>query len=226
VPVSDIFGRLRAQLVNLHPPTRQHAPSIKEVVSALDALLLPAGEQVEGALHMKARLSMPLHTAAPTNEDSVNDCAQNDDNKHQQRADTRDDSVQQQQFSVDNLFTTIESPVLPHLAPRHARQRRVFDMAPVCCSAHLAKCPTMPVMERAQWTLCRKLGIQAEDQDPIHGVLRDFVGMFQGPLPHHVIATLTTLFDLDNEDSDLLYNALLQHAGATVGDLAPADEAA
>jgi hypothetical protein len=57
-------------------------------------------------------------------------------------------------------------------------------------------------------------------------VLRDFVGMFQVPLPQHVIATLTALFDLDNEDSDLIDNALLQHTSAVVGDLAPADEAA
>jgi hypothetical protein len=49
VPVSDIFGRLRAQLVNPHPPTRQNAPSIQEVASALDALLLPVEEQAEGS---------------------------------------------------------------------------------------------------------------------------------------------------------------------------------
>jgi hypothetical protein len=84
----------------------------------------------------------------------------------------------------------------------------------------------MPVMERAQRHLYRKLGVQAEDQDPIDGVLSDFVGMFQGPLPQHVIAALTALFDLDNKDADLIDNALLQHAGASVGDLAPADEAA
>jgi hypothetical protein len=57
-------------------------------------------------------------------------------------------------------------------------------------------------------------------------VLRDFIGMFQGPLPQHVIATLTALFDFDNENSDLIDNALLQHASAVVGDLAPTDEAA
>jgi hypothetical protein len=53
----------------------------------------------------------------------------------------------------------------------------------VRCSARLAKRAVMPAMDRAQRHLCRKLGIQAEDQDPIDGVLRDFVGMFQGPLP-------------------------------------------
>jgi hypothetical protein len=80
VPVSDVFGQLRAQLVNPQPPTRQNAPSIQEVVSALDALLLPAEEQAEGG--------MPLHTMAPTHEEAVND-----DNQLQQCVDMRDDSV-------------------------------------------------------------------------------------------------------------------------------------
>jgi hypothetical protein len=213
VPVSDVFGRLRAQLINPHPPSRQNASSIQEVVSALDALLLPAEEQAEGGT--------PLHTTAPTHEEAVND-----DNRLQQHVDTCDDSVQQQQFGVDNLFTTIEPPVLSQLVPRHGRQRWVFNMAPVRRSARLAKRPVMPAMERAQRHLCRKLGIQAEDQDPIDGVLSDFVAMFQGPLPQHVIAALTALFDLDNEYADVVDNALLQHAGAAVGDLAPADEAA
>jgi hypothetical protein len=99
-------------------------------------------------------------------------------------------------------------------------------MAPVRRSARLAKRPSMPAMERAQRHLCRKLGLQAEEQDPIDRVLSDFVDMFQGPLPQHVIAALTALFDLDNEETEAVDNALLQHAGAAIGELAPADEAA
>jgi hypothetical protein len=213
VAVSDVFGRLRAQLVNPHPPSRQNALSIQEVVCALDALLLPAEEQAEGGT--------PLLTMAPPHEEAVND-----DNRLQQHADTCDDSEQQQQFGTHNLFTTIEPPVLSQPAPRCGRQQRVFNMAPVRRSARLAKRPSMLAMERAQRHLCRKLCIQAEDQDPIDRVLSDFVDMFQGPLPQHVIAALTALFDLDNEDAEVVDNALLQHAGAAVGDLALADEAA
>jgi hypothetical protein len=56
------------------------------------------------------------------------------------------------------------------------RQRRVFDMTNVHRSACLAKRPAIPAVERAQRNLCRKLGIQAAEQDPI--VLRDFINMF------------------------------------------------
>jgi hypothetical protein len=221
VAVSDVFGRLRAQLVNMHPPPRHNAPSIQEVASTLDALLLPTEEQAEGGT--------PILTMAPTHEE-----AEKDDNRLQQHADTGDDSEHQQQFGVHNLFTSIEPPVLsqpapPVLsqpAPRRGRQQRVFNMASVRRSARLAKRPSMPAMERAQRHLCRKLGLQAEDQDPIDRVLSDFVDMFQGPLPQHVIAALTALFDLDNEETGAVDNALLQHTGAAIGELAPADEAA
>jgi hypothetical protein len=79
-------------------------------------------------------------------------------------------------------------------------------------------------MERAQRNLCRKLGIPAEEQQPIDDVLRDFISMFQGPLPDHIIAALSEMFDLD-DGSNLLHDALLQHVGEALGDLAPFEEA-
>jgi hypothetical protein len=36
---------------------------------------------------------------------------------------------------------------------------------------------------------------------------------------------MSALFDLDNDDSDLLDNALLRHAGSAVAELAPFEEA-
>jgi hypothetical protein len=76
-------------------------------------------------------------------------------------------------------------------------------------------------MERAQGNLCRKLGIPAEEQQPIDDALRDFISMFQGPLPDHIIAALSAMFDLDDDGSNLLHDALLQHVGEALGDLAP-----
>jgi hypothetical protein len=93
-------------------------------------------------------------------------------------------------------------------------------------SARLAKRPAIPVIERAQRNLCRKLGIPAEAEDPIENVLRDFVATFQGPLLDHIIALLAALFELDDDGADTLDNALLQHAGTVVADLAPTGEVA
>lgn len=48
----------------------------------------------------------------------------------------------------------------------------------------------------------------------------------QGPLPDHIIAALSVLFELDDDGVDTLDNSLLQHAGAAVADLAPLEEVA
>jgi hypothetical protein len=99
-------------------------------------------------------------------------------------------------------------------------------MTSVRHSTHLAKRPAIPAVERAQRNLCRKLDIPADEDDPIDNVLRDFIRMFQGPLPEHIIAAFSALFELDDDNTDRLDNALLLHAGQVVADLAPTEEAA
>jgi hypothetical protein len=126
--------------------------------------------------------------------------------------------------SVDALFSNIDMPLLQQPTPRHPRHRRVFDMTNVRRSARLTKRPAIPVIERAQRNLCHKLSILAEAEDPIKNVLRDFIATFQGPLLDHIITALSTLFELDDDGTDTLDNALLQHAGMAVADLAPTGE--
>ncbi|CAO2038150.1 unnamed protein product [Urochloa humidicola] len=71
----------------------------------------------------------------------------------------------------------------------------------------------MLAAEQAQRNLWHKLGIQYDKLTPVEEVLRDFIGMFTGPLPEHVIAATTTIFDLDDEGADALNDALIKHAG-------------
>ncbi|KAJ1283820.1 hypothetical protein BS78_03G156000 [Paspalum vaginatum] len=51
-------------------------------------------------------------------------------------------------------------------------------------------------------------------------MLSEFVAMFQGPLPADIIAGLTEIFNLDNEEIDAADDALLNLAGEGVEDLA------
>jgi hypothetical protein len=60
------------------------------------------------------------------------------------------------------------------------------------------------------------LGLQADEIDPIESVLQDFLTMFRGALPPHVIDALTEIFRLDDDDMEVLDDALLQHAGTDV----------
>ena len=53
---------------------------------------------------------------------------------------------------------------------------------------------------------------------PIEEILQDFISTFSGPLPDHIMAAMTALFNLEDDD-DLVHDALLQHPGEDVVDL-------
>jgi hypothetical protein len=67
-------------------------------------------------------------------------------------------------------------------------------------------------MERAQCNLWRKLGVSEDKVRPVEDILQDFIRSHQTPLLEHIIATMTTLFDLDDEGAEMVNDALLQHA--------------
>ncbi|CAN6342745.1 unnamed protein product [Urochloa humidicola] len=122
-------------------------------------------------------------------------------------------------YGLDDLFCTPPPPIVNRPPARRPRQRRTFDMSAVRRSERLAKKPSMPAVERAQRNLCRKLGLTEEEAAPLEEVLADFIAMFTGPLPEHIIAALTTIFGLEDEGVEMLNEALLEHAGEGVDDL-------
>ncbi|CAO2200801.1 unnamed protein product [Urochloa humidicola] len=120
---------------------------------------------------------------------------------------------------VDDLFSSPAPAALLQLPVRRPRQRRVFDMSAVRRSARLAKKPAMPAIERAQRNLWRKLGVGDDEFAPIEQVLQEFISMFQGALPAPIIAALTALFELEDDDAEHMNEALLQMVGEAVDDL-------
>lgn len=123
------------------------------------------------------------------------------------------------QTGIESLFCTPRPPLLQQLAPCHPRQRCSFDMMTVRRSARLAKKLSIPAAERAQRNLWLKLGISNDEMAPIEEVLRDFISMFCGLLPEHIVVAMIAIFDLDDEGADMLDEALIRHAGAAVADL-------
>ena len=90
--------------------------------------------------------------------------------------------------------------------------------------APLATARPMTTMQRAQRNLCRKLGLLNDDLLPVENALQEFLAMFQGPLRHYVVATLTAAFNLNDDGTEELDEALAAVAGDAVDDLQ--DEAA
>jgi hypothetical protein len=204
VPVPSVFSRLRADLL-LAP-----VPSVAEVERALDGL--------------KARL---LQGAGVGGNDTQNPPTGNtgsfvalnpNDNTGANDDDAADSS------GVNALFTIPTPVVLQPPANQRPRQRRAFEMSAVQRSARLVKKSAVPAVERAQRNLCRKLGLSAVESEPIETVLQDFVAMFRGPLPPHIVGALMAIFSLDDDDTDKLDDALLQHAGTAVTELSPLHE--
>jgi hypothetical protein len=207
VPVPRVFSRLRADLV-LAP-----VPSVAEVERALDGLQvrLHQGAGGGGGGDKDSQNANTGNTGSAIALNLNDNAGANDDDA----ADSR---------GVDALFTAPTPVVLQPPATRRLRQRRAFDMSAVRRSARLAKKPAVPAVERAQRNLCRKLGLPAVESEPIETVLQDFIAMFRGPLPPHIVGALTAIFSLDDDDTGKLDDALLQHAGTAVVELSPPQE--
>ena len=142
----------------------------------------------------------------------------------QERSTPTDDQTptlqeQQQEPAIDDLFTALEPPLVllpPQWCPQ---QRRTFDMSAVRRSARLAKRSLLPAVQRAQRNLWRKLGISNDEMKPIEEILQDFIRTFSGPLPEHILAAMTALFNLDDDDDDLVHDALIQYVGEAAPDI-------
>ena len=92
-------------------------------------------------------------------------------------------------------------------------------MSSVRRSARLTKNRPMTQMQRAQQNLCRKLGLLQDDLQPVEIALQEFVAMFNGPLPDHVIAALAEMFNLDDTQAMEIDDALIDMAGEGIADI-------
>jgi hypothetical protein len=67
-------------------------------------------------------------------------------------------------------------------------------------------------------------GLLRRRVDPIEEVLREFIATFHSPLPAHIADAMSVIFNLDDDNFDILDDALLQHTRTTVVDLDPLNE--
>jgi hypothetical protein len=86
-------------------------------------------------------------------------------------------------------------------------------------SARLAGKLSIPAIQKAQRNLYRKLGMGNDEKMTIDEVLREFIAMYQGPLPPNILAAMIAIFDLDDDDAIALDDTLLEHAGEAIQDL-------
>nr|CAB3486185.1 unnamed protein product [Digitaria exilis] len=125
------------------------------------------------------------------------------------------------ELGISSLFSTPPPPIIS--LPSQRRQRRQRNLIPenfvARRSVRLSTKPSMPAEEKAQRNLCRKLGITSADSAPIEDVLRDFTNTFKGEMPQSIKAAMATIFDLENEATEAIDEALLAYAGQDFSEL-------
>ncbi|CAN6320402.1 unnamed protein product [Urochloa humidicola] len=243
IPISVVFDRIKqatapsvaeVEAALCHMGIKPHEAAAAEAAAAADALpahsedeLGPQQEPVQASLPLEEGELMGLQQASPSptgptaHSTGPQFVATHDSLVSAQGALTGpEEDGAQHGFTVDDLFATPAPPVLPVAPPpRAARRRHVFDMTALRRSARLASKTRQPPIQHAQRTLCRRLGLPADELRSIEEVLKDFISMFTGPLPEHIMAAMTAVFDLDNDEADEVNDALLLHAEQGVDDI-------
>lgn len=136
---------------------------------------------------------------------------------------------------LDALFASPPQPIIasPPRSPPRSPCARPLHMGrrlkirtrqhsqPTRRSERIAKQPARPTMERCQRVLFKRLGLlNGKEGASIEQVIAEYVAMFDGPLPAHVIAALTTIFGIDDEEQETMDAALISLVGEGIADAA------
>ncbi|CAN6168690.1 unnamed protein product [Urochloa humidicola] len=223
VPISGVFQRLREALPGGAVPLVNHGVTVQDVAAALHSMEIRAaeGEPFFGPLP-----ESPIRTNSGSvgrlDSHLVRDACLEDN-----LTPSREDNT----GGIAGLFTTPPPPMVhqqPPIPPQQAsattplprrRKRRTFDMSKVRRSARLANAPRMDAMRRAQRNLCRKLGLLTDEFEPVERALQEYLASFSGPLPAEIIAALTAIFNLDDEQVEEMDFALAAMVGDGVTEL-------
>ncbi|CAN6356073.1 unnamed protein product [Urochloa humidicola] len=127
-----------------------------------------------------------------------------------------------------DLFSTPEQGLLPQPPAAPGKRGRRLKKSPVqipslrrskrqACS----RLRHLPVQERANHVLCKRLGYIKDDLTPAEQAIQEFIATFKGLMPQYIVAGLTSMFRLDDDDICRATTALIKHGGPAVVDGLP-----
>jgi hypothetical protein len=133
------------------------------------------------------------------------------------------------QFSVADLFASPEQSLLQH-APSTSPKRGRHVKKSVATTAGLrqskrqaaSRLKHLMVEQRANIVLCRRLGYIKDDLSLAKQAIQDFIASFKGLMPQFIIAALTALFRLDDDDICSATAALIRMGGQDMAGVADA----
>ncbi|CAN6335609.1 unnamed protein product [Urochloa humidicola] len=116
-----------------------------------------------------------------------------------------------------DLFADPPPSVMQHPTPRQRapRKQKVFDHSELRRSERqrTSRFRNLPMEERAQRVLSKRLGYLQEGHDSVEHALQEYLGLYQGALPQGIVAALVVLFKLDDQATLQRDEALINIAG-------------
>ncbi|CAO2185321.1 unnamed protein product [Urochloa humidicola] len=121
---------------------------------------------------------------------------------------------------IADLFSTPEQGILAQPPSASLKKGRRLKKQPVKVSSlrrskrqACSKLKHIPAEERANYVLCKRLGYIKDDLTPAEQAIQEFVASFRGPMPQFIVAGLTALFGLDDDDICNATEALIRLGG-------------
>jgi len=221
IPVPLVFGRIKGAL---QAPNLEQEPTVEMVEAALDRLEVAAHQDHDGCVDLG--LHTPLGGASST--PALDMAAATGAGAAPQPPPLE---VQPPVVALDAFFASPPRAAAALVEPQvdqkvKARPRRTYSMANVRRSARLAKRPALPAVQQAQLNLCRKLGLATDEQATVEQILAEYVAMYNGPLPSHMVAALSSLLGLDDDLTGQVDDAMIQLVGEGVEELREGEDPA
>ncbi|CAN6362721.1 unnamed protein product [Urochloa humidicola] len=221
IPVRRVFYRIKNAIPPVQPPTIQE---VDDALATLANLTVQQDERQMQDPELEAQVTELDSNIAASTIDAPTSPAET-----QVRPSTPPAAHTSANLtSVAELFTTPEQGLLlqPLSAPRKKGRRLKKPVATVA-SLHRSKrqaCSRlkhMPAEQRANYVLCRRLGYIKDDLSPVEQAIREFIASFRGPMPEYIVAALTAMFNLDDDDLCSATEALIRLGGPEVVDGLP-----
>ncbi|CAO2200653.1 unnamed protein product [Urochloa humidicola] len=231
VPVRRAFYRIKRALPVQAPPT------IDEVNAALSKMTSPVNVQMDDEVPQPQAQEAQLpptdghveqqHTPIPAATMPVNN-----DEPTAQTPQVCLASPSAHLNGVAELFSTPEQGLISQPPPVPGKRGRRLRKSPVAVASlrrskrqACSRLKHLPAEQRASHVLCRRLGYIKDDLTPAEQAIQEFVATFKGPMPQFIVAGLTAMFRLDDDDICSATAALIRLGGQeAAGTLPEANE--
>ncbi|CAL5042802.1 unnamed protein product [Urochloa decumbens] len=235
VPIGRAFYRIKRALPSANSPTIQEVDAaLSKLATAEPPLPADAHQETEHEdnepVQRDAEVLQPLQAEhvlniQPETPPGNISITPNQHTTHVCSSTLNTPNTWANQSGVAELFSTPDQGLLPQPPAAPGKRGRRLKKPPVeigslrrskrqACS----RLKHLPAAERANHVLCRRLGYIKDDITPAEQAIQEFISTFKGPMPQYIVAALTAVFHLDDDDISRASAALIKLGGPEAAD--------